>query len=143
MVPGRRYGGENSPAFVRLVFKDTSGSTNAVTFYAGDVPYEVSETTSGLSLDAASIAALASAIATALGTGTARTPSWARLTGASATYTSKQAIKVIVLSGTVSVAGTALPAGMVEIEFAAKGADTINSLAVDATAGDALVILLT
>jgi hypothetical protein len=139
MATGRRSGGFESPAFNRLVFTDTSGSSNTVVYYAGMEPLEVSETTSALSLSAADLASITPAAVT-------HTCDMVDIT-TSVVFASKKHITILNTGATDitincgSGARTLAPGDSVTFPVL-RIQDSLPSITVDATGGSARVTWL-
>lgn len=134
MVTGRKFGSADAPPFNRLVFTDTSGSINSVTFYAGDVPYEVSETTSGMTIAAADVISITPAAVT-------HTCDFEDVSNASTAFASKKSISI---TNTGAVDCTVNCGGLGERTLASgddvsftvlRMQDSLPSITVDTTGG--------
>jgi len=154
MTKGRGFGQPGAGDFSRLVFVDTSGSTNTITFYAGDEPFAGADqlmtvsfaSGASVSIAAANLAtliaglnpvALAAASLLSITPADATvTPGWATQSNTSVAYTGKKAIKVWNTGATdITVAGGTLSPGE-NIDWSVfRQQDTLASVTVDATGG--------
>lgn len=137
MVTGRGFGDVQAVDFSQLVFINTSGASNTIIFYVGDTPFRVVEPQT-VALDAATVAALAAAIAAG---GTERTATGPVEISTSATYSALKYLEVHNTGATdIDVNGEPVAAGEYVVFPMLPGGDTYADITVDATGGTAKVI---
>lgn len=150
MRQGRGFGDPASKEYRRLTFKDTSGNSNTVQFYAGDEPFKVVEPTevslaagAEVSLAAGSEVGIAAADLDAITPAAVVHQAGLVQITSSVAYSAKKLLNVIVISGTVTVdcgtgAVTIPPGGSVNWSVF-RMQDSISSVTVDASGGVAVI----